>query len=81
MLGGVTRHMLPPLPRVPGLHVNRPKVERNIRTRGKTKLQGPEIKCFVIFLEFHSNSDTTGANQNRRLGTYKNTILILKITE
>ena len=81
MLGGVTRHMLPPLPRVPGLHVNRPKVEGNIRTRGKTKLQGPEIKCFVIFLEFHSNSNTTGANQNRRLGTYKNTILILKTTE
>ena len=26
MLGGVTRHMLPPLPGVPHLHVNRPYV-------------------------------------------------------
>ena len=73
--------MLPPLPGVPGLHVNRPKDEGNIRTRGKTKLQGPDIKCFVLFLEFHFNSNTTGANENRRLGTYKNTILILKTTE
>ena len=76
-----THHMLPPLPGAPGLHVNSPKVEGNIRTRGKTKLQLPEIKCFVIFLEFHFNSNTTGANQNRRLGTYKNTILIFKTTE
>ena len=28
MLGGVTRHMLPRLPRVPHLHVNRPLVAR-----------------------------------------------------
>ena len=81
MLGGVTHHMLPTLPGVPGLHINRPKVEGDIRTRGKTKLQGPEIKCFVIYLEFHFNSNTTGANQNRRLDTYKNKILILKTTE
>ena len=28
MLGGVTRHILPHLPRVPHLHVNRPLVTR-----------------------------------------------------
>ena len=49
--------------------------------------EGPEIKCFVIFLDFHFNSNKriTGANQNSRLGTYKNTYkntnLILKTTE
>ena len=31
----------------------------------------PDIKCFVIFLDFHFNMDRkiTGANQNSRLGT------------
>ena len=44
--------------------------------------KGPGIKCFVIFLEFHFNSNKriTGANQNSRLGTYNNTNLILKTT-
>ena len=45
--------------------------------------KGPDIKCFVIFLDFHFNNDKriTGANQNSRLGTYNNTNLILKTTE
>ena len=45
--------------------------------------EGPDIKCFVIFLDFHfdSNKRITGANQNSRLGTYDNTNLILKTTE
>ena len=45
--------------------------------------KGPDIKCFVIFLDFHFNSNKriTGANQNSRLGTYNNTNLILKTTE
>ena len=45
--------------------------------------EGPDIKCFVIFLDFHFNSNKriTGANQNNRLGTYNNTNLILKTTE
>ena len=45
--------------------------------------EGPDIKCFVTFLDFHFNSNkrTTGANQNSRLGTYNNTNLILKTTE
>ena len=36
--------------------------------------EGPDIKCFVIFLAFHFNSNkrTTRANQNSRLGTYNN---------
>ena len=60
---------------------------RVIRTRGRTKLtgfpEGPDIKCFVIFLDFHFNSNKriTGENQNSRLGTYNNTNLILKTTE
>ena len=37
--------------------VSREEVEGNIRTRGKTKLnqfpEGPYIKCFVIYLDFH----------------------------
>ena len=35
----------------------------------------PEIKCFVIFLDFHFNSNKrmTGANKNTRLGNYINT--------
>ena len=43
----------------------------------------PDIKCFVIFLDFHFNSNKriTGANQNSRLGTYNNTNLILQTTE
>ena len=45
--------------------------------------EGPCIKCFVISLDFHFNSNKriTGANQNSRLGTYNNTNLILKTTE
>ena len=33
--------------------------------------EGPDIKCFVIFLDLHFNKNkrVTGANQNRRLGT------------
>ena len=44
---------------------------------------GPDIMCFVIFLDFHFNSKKgiTGANQNSRLGSYKNTNLILTTTE
>ena len=44
--------------------------------------EGPDIKCFVIFLDFHfiSNKRIAGANQNSRLGTY-NTNIILKTTE
>ena len=41
--------------------------------------EGPDMKCFVIFLD--SNKGITGANQNCRFGTYKNTNLILKTTE
>ena len=67
---------------------------RVIRTRGKTKPddspenktnwfpEGPGIKCFVIFLDSHSQQQKiTGVNQNSRLGTYNNTNLILKTTE
>ena len=45
--------------------------------------QGPDVKCFVIFLDFHFNSNKriTGVNQNSRLGTCNNTNLILKTTE
>ena len=45
--------------------------------------EGPDIKCFVIFLDFHFNSNKriTGANQNSGLVTYNNTNLILKTTE
>ena len=46
--------------------------------------EGPDVKCFVIFLDFHFNSINkriTGANQNSRLGTHNNTNLILKTTE
>ena len=34
--------------------------------------EGPDIECFVVFLDFHFNSNKriTGANQNSRLGTY-----------
>ena len=45
--------------------------------------EGPDIECFVIFLDFHFNSNKriTGANQNSRVGTYNNTNLILQTTE
>ena len=45
--------------------------------------EGPCIKCFVISLDFHFNSNKriTRANQKSRLGTYNNTNLILKTTE
>ena len=44
--------------------------------------EGTDVKCFT-FLDFHFNSNKriTEANQNSRLGTYKNTNLILKTTE
>ena len=57
------------------------------QTQGKTKVnwfpEGPEIKCFVIFLDFNFNSNKriTGANQNNPLDTYNNTNLILKTTK
>ena len=43
--------------------------------------KGPDIKCFVVFLDFHFNSNKriTGVNQNSRLGTYNNKSLILSI--
>ena len=47
-----------------------------------------DIKCFVIFLDFHLRTSTatkklrlSAANQNSRLSSYKNTNLILKTTE
>ena len=45
--------------------------------------EGPDSKCFVIFLDSHFNSNKriTGANQNSLLGTYNNTNFILKTTE
>ena len=44
--------------------------------------EGPDIKCFVVFLDFHFNSNKriTEANQNSRLSTYSNTNLILNTT-
>ena len=61
------------------------KSRETIRTRGKTKLTGfpRDLGCFVMFLDFHFNSNKriNGANKNSRLGTYKNTNLILKTTE
>ena len=56
-------------------------VSGNIRTSRENKTnwfpEGPDIKCFVIFLDFHfkSNKRITGVNQNCRLGTYNNTNL------
>ena len=43
----------------------------------------PDIKCFVIFLDFHFNNDKkiTRANQKSRLHSDKSTNLILRITE
>ena len=43
--------------------------------------EGPDIKCFIIFLDFHFNSNKriTGAYQNSRLDTYDNTNSILHI--
>ena len=45
--------------------------------------EGPDIECFVIFLDFHFNSNKriAEANQNSRLGTYNSTNSILKSTE
>ena len=45
--------------------------------------EGPDIKCFVIYLAFHFNSikRITGANQNSQLRTYNNTNLIFKTTK
>ena len=44
--------------------------------------KGTDIKCFM-FLDFYFNSNKriTKANQDSRLGTYKNTNLILKTTK
>ena len=58
----------------------------NIRSReNKTNWfpEGLDVKCFVIFLDFHFNSNKriTRANQNSRLGIYNNTNLIPKTTE
>ena len=43
----------------------------------------PDIKCFVIVLDFlsKSNKRITGANQNSLLGTYNSTDLIVKTIE
>ena len=45
--------------------------------------EGSDIKCFVIFLDFHFNGNKrmTEASQNSALGTYNNTNLVLKTTE
>ena len=49
------------------------KLSRDL-TQGKKKTnwfpEGPDMKWFVIFLDFHFNSNKgkTGANQNSRLG-------------
>ena len=55
----------------------------NINIHLMSDPEGTDIKCFVIFLDFHFNSNKkiTGANQNSRLDTYKNWNLILKTTE
>ena len=65
-----------------GWHLS-PRYGLVIGVSGYYTLKGPDIKSFVIFLEFHFNSNKriTGANQNSRLGTYSNTNLILKTTE
>ena len=51
----------------------RDEVLRNIRTRGKTKLTGFPMDPYFLTFHFNSNIGITGANQNSRLGTYKNT--------
>ena len=54
-------------------------IEGNIKDSRENKTnwfhEGPDIKCFVIFLDFHVNSNKriAGVNQNSRLGTYNNT--------
>ena len=65
-----------------GKHQDSPEIKTNWFP------EGPDIKYFVIFLDFHFNVLNSnkrirlnGANQNSRLGTYKNTNLILKTTE
>ena len=42
------------------------------KTTGNWFPKGPDSKCFVMFLDFHFNSNKriTGASQNSRLGTY-----------
>ena len=51
MIGGVTRHMLPHLPGVPHLHVNRPLVYKDIGTKPHfTKLLGPVDMSYVAEL-------------------------------
>ena len=46
------------------------------KTKTKWFPEGPDIKGFVIFLDFHFNSNKriTGANQNSRPGTYRTQI-------
>ena len=51
MLGGVTRHVLPHLPGVPHLHVNRPLVGAIQRQRNVQKKCAARAK-FVFFLLF-----------------------------
>ena len=51
MIGGVNRHMLPHLPGVPHLHVNRPLVYKCIgRKPHFTKLLGPVDMSYVAEL-------------------------------
>ena len=51
MLGGVTRHVLPHLPGIPHLHVNRPLVGAIQRQRNVQKKCAARAK-FVFFLLF-----------------------------
>ena len=78
--------------RVKCFETRRDEVEGNIRTLGKTKLTGfPRYLTLSVLLYFQTFTSTyfnsnkrirfSGANQNSRLGTYKNTNLILKTTE
>ena len=62
---------------------NRGKQEDSRENKTNWFPDWPGIKCFVIYLDFHFNSNKriTGPNQNSRLGTYNNTNLILKTTE
>ena len=53
-----------------------------LRTWEKTKITGfPRDLTWNVLLYFYSNKRITGANQNCRFGTYKNTNLILKTTK
>ena len=56
---------------------NRGKHQDSRENKTNWFLERPDNKCFVIFLDFHFNSNKriTGANQNSPLGTYNNTNL------